>query len=85
MDDHTYIFEGKTTLKDFYKVLQINEILFDDDKFEAETLAGLILEITGKFPKKKDSIKYKGYTFEIEAIDKKRIKQVKVNLSTKKK
>jgi putative hemolysin len=85
LDDHTYIFEGKTTLKDFYKVLQINEILFDDDKFEAETLAGLILEITGKFPKKKDSISYKGYTFEIEAIDKKRIKQVKVNLSTKKK
>jgi putative hemolysin len=85
LDDHTYIFEGKTTLKDFYKVLQINEILFDDDKFEAETLAGLILEITGKFPKKKDSISYKGYTFEIEAIDKKRIKQVKVNLSIKKK
>jgi len=45
----------------------------------------LILEITGKFPKKNDSINYKGYTFEIEAIDKKRIKQVKVNLSTKKK
>jgi len=85
LDDHTYIFEGKTTLKDFYKVLQINEVLFDDDKFEAETLAGLILEITGKFPKKKDLINYKGYTFEIEAIDKKRIKQVKVNLSTKKK
>lgn len=85
LDDHTYVFEGKTTLKDFYKVLQTNEITFDDDKFEAETLAGLILEITGKFPKKKDSISYKGYTFEIEAIDKKRIKQVKVNLSTKKK
>ena len=80
-----YVFEGKTTLKDFYKVIHIDEIIFEEDKFEAETLAGFILEITGKFPKKKDIIKYKGYTFEIEAIDKKRIKQVKVNLPIKKK
>lgn len=85
VNDHCYVFEGKTTLKDFYKVIPIDEVNFDEDKFEAETLAGFILEITGKFPKKKDIIKYKGYTFEIEAIDKKRIKQVKVNLPIKKK
>jgi gliding motility-associated protein GldE len=85
VNDTCYVFEGKTTLKDFYKVLPIGELDFEDSKFEAETLAGFILELTGKFPKKKDIIKYKGYTFEIEAIDKKRIKQVKVNLPIKKK
>ncbi len=85
LDENSYVFEGKTTLKDFYKILQIDEMKFEENKFEAETLAGFILEITGKFPKKKDSIKYKGYTFDIEAIDKKRIKQVKVNLPLKKK
>jgi len=85
LDEHTYVFEGKTTLKDFYKILQIDEMKFEENKFESETLAGFILELTGKFPKKKDSIKYKGYTFDIEAVDKKRIKQVKVNLPVKKK
>jgi len=85
LDDFNYVFEGKTTLKDFYKVLQIEESIFEENKFEAETLAGFILEITGKFPKKNDKVSFKNYTFTIEAIDKKRIKQVKVNLPMKKK
>jgi len=85
LDEYNYVFEGKTTLKDFYKVLQINEADFEDQKFEAETLAGFILEITGKFPKKNDKVQFKKYIFTIEAIDKKRIKQVKVNLPVKKK
>jgi len=80
LDAYNYVFEGKTTLKDFYKVLQIDEIVFEENKFEAETLAGFILEITGKFPKKNDMITFNGYSFKIEGIDKKRIKQVKVTL-----
>ncbi len=80
LDEYNYVFEGKTTLKDFYKVLQIDEIVFEENKFEAETLAGFILEITGKFPKKNDMISFNGYSFKIEGIDKKRIKQVKVTL-----
>ncbi len=80
LDAYNYVFEGKTTLKDFYKVLQIDEIAFEENKFEAETLAGFILEITGKFPKKNDMISFNGYSFKIEGIDKKRIKQVKVTL-----
>ncbi|WKK66552.1 gliding motility-associated protein GldE [Lutimonas zeaxanthinifaciens] len=80
LDDFNYVFEAKTTLKDFYKVLQIDETHFEDQKFEAETIAGLILEITGKFPKKNDHITFKRYEFTIEAVDKKRIKQVKVTL-----
>lgn len=85
LDDCNYVFEGKTTLKDFYKVLQIDEAKFEEQKFEAETLAGFILEITGKFPKKNDKVYFGKYNFTIEAIDKKRIKQVKVNFPLKKK
>ncbi len=85
LDDFNYVFEGKTTLKDFYKVLNIKEAVFEEHKYEAETLAGFILEITGKFPKKNDKVSFKNYNFTIEAIDKKRIKQVKVNLPMKKK
>lgn len=80
LDDLNYVFEGKTTLKDFYKVIKTDEEAFGEEEFDAETLAGLILEITGKFPMKGDRIKYKGYQFSIEAVDKKRIKQVKVTL-----
>lgn len=80
LDTNNYIFEGKTNLKDFYKVLQIDDVAFEDNKFEAETLAGFILEITGKFPKKNEQILFQKYTFKIEEIDKKRIKQIKVTL-----
>ena len=84
LDEDNYVFEGKTTLKDLHKVLQLEDNVLDDDDLEAETLAGLILEITGKFPKKGDLVRYRGYRFLIEAIDKKRIKQVKITLPKKK-
>ena len=83
IDKYNYVFEGKTALKDLYKVLQIDESDFENNKEEAETLAGFILEITGKFPKKNESIKFQGFTFKVEAIDKKRIKQIKVTLPNK--
>ncbi len=84
LDEDNYVFEGKTTLKDLHKVLQLQDNVLDDEDLEAETLAGLILEITGKFPKKGDLVRYRGYRFLIEAIDKKRIKQVKITLPKKK-
>jgi len=80
LDAFNYIFEGKTTLKDFYKVLQIDETIFEENKFEAETLAGFILELTGKFPKKNELIKFQDFAFKIEGLDKKRIKQIKVTI-----
>ena len=80
LDDRNYVFEGKIVLKDLYKVLEIDETQFEEHKGEAETLAGFILELSGKFPKKNEIIKFKGYQFKIEALDKKRIKQVKVTL-----
>ena len=83
LDAYNYIFEGKTTLKDFYKVLQVDDTTFEENKFEAETLAGFILEITGKFPKKDEKILFQDFIFKIEGIDKKRIKQIKVTLPKK--
>jgi gliding motility-associated protein GldE len=78
IDDNNYVFEGKTTIKDFCKVLDDeDEEIFEREKGESETLAGFILEISGKFPKKGEKINFKNYTFTIEALDKKRIKQIK--------
>jgi len=78
IDEDNYIFEGKTTIKDFCKVLgDEDEALFEEEKGESETLAGFILEISGKFPKRSEKINFKKYTFTIEALDNKRIKQVK--------
>ncbi|CAA0187799.1 gliding motility-associated protein GldE [Tenacibaculum maritimum] len=74
-----YIFEGKITIKDFCRVLEDEEEeKFEEEKGESETLAGFILEISGKFPKKGEKINFNQYTFTIEALDRKRIKQVKV-------
>ncbi|WP_405609766.1 gliding motility-associated protein GldE [Polaribacter sp. Asnod1-A03] len=78
IDANNYIFEGKITIKDFCRVLDNeDEEIFEEEKGESETLAGFILEISGKFPKKGEKINFKNYTFTIEALDKKRIKQVK--------
>lgn len=78
IDANNYIFEGKTTIKDFCKVLDDeDEAIFEEEKGESETLAGFILEVSGRFPKKGEKINFKNYTFTIEALDKKRIKQVK--------
>lgn len=78
IDENNYVFEGKTSIKDFCRVLgDENEAIFEKEKGESETLAGFILEISGKFPKKDSKINFKNYTFTIEALDKKRIKQIK--------
>ena len=79
LDENNYIFEGKTTIKDFCRVLEDdNEEKFEEEKGESETLAGFILEVSGKFLKKGEKINFANYTFTIEALDRKRIKQVKV-------
>jgi len=75
-----YLFDGKTMLNDFYKVLGLEESVFDDIKGEADTLAGLILELKGEIPAKNDTIYCKNYVFTIEAVDNRRIKQIKVDI-----
>ncbi len=82
LDDNNYVFEGKTTLKDFYRVIKLDEeAIFEEEKGEAETIAGFVLEISGSFPKLDSKINFKNYVFTIEALDKKRIKQIKVTIS----
>jgi putative hemolysin len=78
IDENNYIFEGKTSIKDFCKILDAeDEAIFEEEKGKSETLAGFILEISGKFPKRGEKITFKNYTFTVETVDKKRIKQVK--------
>ena len=78
LDENNYVVEGKIALKDFYKVLKINDDIFEENKGESETLAGFILEINERFPKQNDVILFNDYSFRIEVIDHKRIKQIKV-------
>jgi gliding motility-associated protein GldE len=80
IDDKNYLFEGKINLKDFYRVTDVAEDLFEIKKGEAETLAGFILEVLGNFPKKDQKIEFENCTFTIESLDKKRIKQIKVTI-----
>ena len=80
IDDHNFVFEGKTSLKDIYKVTNVDQTLFEEHKGEAETIAGFVLEISGAFPKKNDKISFNGYVFTIEHLDKKRIKQLKLTI-----
>lgn len=78
IDANNFIFEGKTTIKDFCRVLDDeDEQIFEEAKGESETLAGFLLEISGKFPKKGEKINFNKYTFTIEAVDIRRIQQIK--------
>ncbi|MFW2376611.1 MAG: gliding motility-associated protein GldE, partial [Cellulophaga baltica] len=81
LDDNKYLFDGKTALKDFYRVIKIDdETNFEERKGESETIAGFILEIAGSFPKRGEVVEFDGFTFVIESLDKKRLKQIKVIL-----
>jgi len=80
IDEKNYLFEGKINLKDFYRIIDVNEDSFEIRKGEAETLAGFILEILGNFPKKGQKIHFENCLFTIEIVDKKRVKQIKVTI-----
>jgi gliding motility-associated protein GldE len=81
LDEKTYIFEAKILLNDFCKVLNINEELFEEVRGESETLAGLILELTGEIPQKDQVIKYGDFIFRIESADRRRIKEIRVEIN----
>jgi gliding motility-associated protein GldE len=80
IDEKNFLFEGKINLKDFYRIIDVDEDIFESHKGEAETLAGFILEILGNFPKKDQKIAFENCVFTIETVDKKRIKQIKVTI-----
>ena len=82
LDEKTYIFEGKTLINDFYKIMKIEDDLFEDVRGDADTLAGLILEIQGEIPKVGSIIEFQNYIFKILAADKRRIKQIHITLQS---
>ena len=81
LDEKTYIFEAKILLNDFCKVLDIEDAIFDEVRGESETLAGLILELKGEIPQKDQVIKYGDFVFRIESADKRRIKEIRVEIN----
>ncbi|ORL46073.1 gliding motility protein GldE [Zunongwangia atlantica 22II14-10F7] len=81
LDELNFVFEGRTPLKDFYKIIKLEDpSLFEDNKGEAETLAGFLLEISGEFPHQNEVINFGNYNFKVEAVDDRRIKQIKLTI-----
>jgi gliding motility-associated protein GldE len=79
LDDNTYIFDGKIGLNDLFKIINIvDESVFEEVKKDADTLAGLVIEIAGEIPKKDEQINYKNYSFIVEASDARRVKRIKL-------
>lgn len=80
LDDKTYVFEAKISLNDLCRLMEIPDSTFDDLRGDSDTLGGLILEMTGKIPNLKQKIEHNEFSFTIEAVDKRKIKRVKVEL-----
>lgn len=80
LNDHTWVFEAKTQLTDFYKETELDEDTFDEVEGEADTIAGLLLELKGDFPALHEKVTYKNYEFEVLALDSRRIQKVKFTI-----
>jgi gliding motility-associated protein GldE len=83
-DAHTYLFDGKVLLNDFSRILHLEDKLFDEIKSDADTLAGIILELKGEIPQKGDSVDYKNLSFCVEEMENRRIKQIRVTVHEQK-
>ena len=75
---NTYVFEGKTLLSDFFKFLDLDDETFEEVEGDADSLAGLLLEIKGDFPELHERIDYQNFTFEVTELDEHRISKIKV-------
>lgn len=81
LDENNFIFDGKTPLNDVFKIINIDsDAFFDNEKIDAETLAGLVIEVAEKIPQKNEKITLKNITFTVEASDKRRVKRVKMTV-----
>jgi gliding motility-associated protein GldE len=80
LDENNYVFEGKAHLNDVYRITEINGEEFEDAKGEADTLAGLLIEIEGRIPAKNEKIKFKNLLFTIESADNRKVKRVKITI-----
>ena len=81
LNDHTWVFEAKTQLTDFYKITKIDEETFDEVAGDADTLAGLLLELKGEFPALHEKVTYGRYEFEVLEMDNRRILKVKFTVN----
>ncbi len=81
IDEKTFVFEGKILLNDLIRILNLRSDPFEDARGESETLAGLILELTGEIPQKDQTIEYRNFTFIIESADRRRIKEIRVEIN----
>ncbi|MCB0481257.1 MAG: gliding motility-associated protein GldE [Flavobacteriales bacterium] len=80
LDEENFIFEGKIALKDFYRLIEIEGDEFENAKGDSDSLAGFIIELEGKIPKKGEQIAFKNYVFTIEAANARKISTIKVTL-----
>ena len=83
LNDHTWIFEAKTQLTDFYKIAKVDEDEFEKVVGDADTLAGMLLEIKGEFPALHEKVTYHNYEFEVLEMDSRRILKVKFTILPK--
>jgi putative hemolysin len=84
LDSNNFVFEAKILINDLYKIMSLDDLPFDGVRGDADTLGGLILEISGSIPQMGDKIDLEDYRFTVESVDKKRIKRVKVSLNNNK-
>ena len=82
LNDHTWVFEAKTQLTDFYKITKVDEEVFDEVAGDSDTLAGLLLELKGDFPAMHEKVTYDHYEFEVLEMDNRRILKVKFTINT---
>ena len=82
LNDHTWVFEAKTQLTDFYKITKVDEEVFDEVAGDSDTLAGLLPELKGEFPALHEKVTYDHYEFEVLEMDNRRILKVKFTINT---
>ncbi len=80
LDDHNYVFEGKTLLNDVCRVIGVDTTTFDEVRGDADSIAGLILEVTGQFPKTEQEIRYNDFVFKVVTVSKRRIEQIRITV-----
>ena len=80
LDEYNYVFEGKTSLIDMYKVLDIDGEIFEEAKSESDTIAGFAIEQAGKILKKNERVTFENYTFTVEAADSRKVKRIKITI-----
>jgi len=80
IDNWNYVFEGKTLLYDMYRVLKLDNKTFEEVKGDSDSVAGLILETVGRFPRKNEMVKIDEFLFQVKSVNKRRIEKIKITL-----